>query len=426
MKNDIDLEKYLLPGRLRKKDGYYHLIIDTVHPITKEKIRHSESTKLKVIEETKRESLENENEARYRLKLFREKWSRYHFSRSKENEADDIYFTNYLTNWLESIKYGLQPDTIRGYTMNIENVIIPYFKKKNILLKNLKAKDIQEFYTHCLIERKVAPSTINRYHANIRKCLQTALKQGLVLSNQADLVDKLKERKYIANVLSVLELLKILKIIEGTHLELPTFFSIYYGLRRGEAAGLLWSNVDFENKKIIIGNTLIEGENRELLNRKSLKTKSSYRTLELIPEVEKFLLEIRRRQEQNKKFFKNSYNYKYSDNICVKENGELIKLDYITKKFKEITKKLGYEDIHFHCLRHSFATNMYNAGMDMKDLQNWLGHSVLSTTMDLYVHFLEKRIKESAKILENTMKKGEKETIEKNDEKGKKQKNHIY
>ena len=62
----------------------------------------------------------------------------------------------------------------------------------------------------------------------------------------------------------------------------------------------------------------------------------------------------------------------------------------------------------------------------MKDLQNWLGHSVLSTTMDLYVHFLEKRIKESAKILENTMKKGEKETIEKNDEKGKKQKNHIY
>lgn len=421
MGEKIDLKSYLLPGRIRKKDGYYHLIIDTLHPVTKEKIRHSESTKLKVTEETKRKSLENENEAKYRLKLFREKWSKYYFSDSEEkNEIEDIYFTDYLSKWLKTIKYGLQPDTIRGYTINIERVIIPYFKNKKILLKDLKARHIQEFYTHCLNERGISPSTVNRYHANIRKCLQTALKQELVLSNQADLVDKPREEKYIANVLPILDLLKILKTIEETHLELPTFFSVYYGLRRGEAAGLLWSNIDFKNKKIIIGNTLIEGEKRELINRKSLKTKSSYRTLELIPEVEKFLLEIKEKQEKNKKLFKNSYNYKYSDNICVKENGELIKLGYITQKFKQITKKLGYDDIDFHCLRHSFATNMYDAGMDMKDIQNWLGHSVLSTTMDLYVHFLEKRIKESAKILENAMKKGGIEIIENNNEKDKK------
>ena len=116
MTEKINLNNYLLPGRIRKKDGYYHLIIDTVHPITKEKIRHSESTKLKVIEESKRKNLENENEARYRLKLFREKWSRYYFSESKENETDNIYFTDYLSKWLKSIKYGLQPDTIRSYT----------------------------------------------------------------------------------------------------------------------------------------------------------------------------------------------------------------------------------------------------------------------------------------------------------------------
>ena len=60
---------------------------------------------------------------------------------------------------------------------------------------------------------------------------------------------------------------------------------------------------------------------------------------------------------------------------------------------------------------------MYDAGMDMKDLQKWLGHSVLSTTMDLYVHFLEKRIKESAKILENAMRKGEIERFDKYEKK---------
>ncbi|WP_294064438.1 tyrosine-type recombinase/integrase [uncultured Fusobacterium sp.] len=418
MQEKLDIKNYLLPGRIRKKDGYYHLIIDTIHPITKEKIRHSESTKLKVIEESKRKNLENENEAKYRLKIFREKWSKYHFSDSKD-KTENIYFTDYLSKWLNNIKHTLQPSTIESYTLNIQNIIIPYFKSKNFLLKDLKARHIQEFYTNCLEKRKISSSTIRRYHANIRKCLQTALKQELVLSNQADLVDKPKEKKYIANVLKISDLLNILENLVGTHLELPTFFSTYYGLRRGEAAGLLWSNIDFKNKKIIIGNTLIEGENKELINRKSLKTKSSYRTLELIPQVEKFLLEIKEKQEENKKHFKGSYNYKYSDNICVKENGELIKLDYITKKFKEITKRLGYEDVHFHCLRHSFATNMYNAGMDMKDIQKWLGHSALSTTMDLYVHFFEKRIKESAKILENAMKngKGEKEEIENNDKK---------
>ena len=418
MQEKIDIKNYLLPGRIRKKDGYYHLVIDTIHPITREKIRHSESTKLKVIEESKRKNLENENEAKYRLKLFREKWSKYHFFDSKD-KTENIYFTDYLEKWLNNIKFGLQPSTIRGYSTNIESAIIPYFKPKNILLTGLKARHIQEFYTYCIDEKKVSPNTVIRYHANIRKCLQSALKQELVTSNQADLVDKPKKKLYIANVLPISKLLILLRNIEGTHLEIPTFFSVYYGLRRGEAAGLLWSNVDFKNKKIIIGNTLIEGENKELLNRKSLKTKSSYRTLELIPEVEKFLLEIKEKQEENKKLFKGSYNHKYSDNICVKENGDLIKLDYITKKFKEISKKFGYDDIHFHCLRHSFATNMYDEGMDMKELQVWLGHSSISTTMDIYLHFLEKKMKESAKILENAMKngKGEKEEIENNDKK---------
>lgn len=81
---------------------------------------------------------------------------------------------------------------------------------------------------------------------------------------------------------------------------------------------------------------------------------------------------------------------------------------------------MGYENILFHSLRHSFTTNMYDAGMDMRELQMWLGHSSISTTMDLYLHFLEKRIKESAKILENAMKKGETEIIEANDEEDKK------
>ncbi|WP_300392179.1 tyrosine-type recombinase/integrase [Fusobacterium sp.] len=415
-------KNYLFPGRIRKKDGYYHLIIDTVHPVTKEKIRHSESTKLKVIAETKRKSLENEKEAMYKLQLFREKWSEYHFLNLKKSNAKYIYFTDYLKDWLNSIKSGLEPNTVRNYTLNIERKIIPYFEPKKILLKELKAKDIQDFYTHCLNERKLNPNTVIRYHANIRKALQTALKQELVTSNQADLVDKPKKRKYIAKILSPDDIFEVLSFIKGTHLELPTFFSIYYGLRRSETAGLLWSNIDFKNKKITIGNSLIEGEKREIINRRKLKTKLSHRTIELIPEVEIFLLDLKKKQEHFKTVFKNSYNKKYLDNVCVKENGDIIKLNYITQKFKQITVKLGFEDIHFHCLRHSFSTNMYNGGMDMKELQAWLGHSSISTTMDTYSHLLDKKIKKSVKIVEEVMKKKNDDK----DENDKNKKNHIY
>lgn len=398
--DEKDLKDYKLPAHLRKKDGYWHMIIEAKNPKNGKIIRHSKSTKIKVLGKTKKETENNEYEAKTQLKEFQKKWSDYYFSEKKEEkDSQEILFTDYLHNWLLSIKANVEPYTFRNYKFIIERKVIPYFTSKKLLLKNLKAYHLQEFYSYCLNKENLNPNTVIRYHANIRKALHTAFKQELVTSNQADLVDKPRKKRYIANTLPIIDLFKILKEIEGTHLELPTFFSVCYGLRRGETAGLLWSNIDFKEKKIIIGNSLVEGENRELLNRKKMKTKSSYRTLELIPEVENFLLEIKERQEKNKKTFKGSYNYKYEDNICVKENGELIKLGYITQKFKQITRKLGYSDIHFHCLRHSFATNMYDAGMDMKELQMWLGHSSISTTMDLYLHFLQKRIKESARII---------------------------
>ena len=409
-----ELQNYKLPAHLRKKDGYWHKVIEAKNPKTGEMIRHSQTTKIKVEGRTKKETDDNETEARIQLKEFQKKWNKYYFKEKREENSQDILFTDYLESWLLSIKPNVEPYTYRNYKFIIERKVIPYFKNKNLLLKDVKAYHLQEFYSHCLNEELLSPNTVIRYHANIRKSFQTALKQGLVISNQADLVDKPRKKRYIANTLPIKDLFIILKKIEGTHLELPTFFSVCYGLRRGEAGGLLWSNIDFKNKKIIIGNSLVEGENRELLNRKKMKTKSSHRTLELIPEVEEFLIKLKEKQEINKRTFKNSYNYKYEDNICVKENGELIKLGYITQKFKDITKKLGYNDIHFHCLRHSFATNMYDAGMDMKELQMWLGHSSISTTMDLYLHFLEKRLRESAKILEKAIKEGEKEELEKN------------
>lgn len=412
-----ELQNYLLPVRLRGKDGYWHMLIESKHPITKEIIRHSESTKIRIIGKNQAETKNNKINASAKLLEFQKKWSDYHFKGVQEM-TNDILFTDYLSNWLYSMKATVEPYTFKNYKMIVEKSIIPYFNPKKLLLTDLKAIHIQEFYSYCLNEKKLSQNTVIRFHANIRKCLQTALKQELVLSNQADLVDKPKKKRYIAQVLSPSEIHDIFEEIKGTHLALPTFLTMYYGLRRSEALGLLWSNVDFENNLLKIDNTLVEGEHREIYNRKSTKNKTSHRILPLIPEVNEFLKQLKIRQKENKEYFKNSYNQNFLDNICVKENGDIIKPGYVTQKFTKITRKLGYTNVHFHCLRHSFATNMYLGGVNLNMVKELLGHSCLNTTVEIYTHLpKEVTMKIGRKFISEIMtkkikEKGEEKTIE--------------
>ncbi|QNM15809.1 tyrosine-type recombinase/integrase [Fusobacterium hominis] len=376
MQEKIDIKNYLLPGRLRKKDGYWHVRIDAANPLTKEKIRHSQSTKIRVEGKNKTETKENERRAGVILSDFRKKWSNYYFNEEKENNQE-ILFVDYLRDWLYSVKGEVEPYTFKNYRMIVEKKVVPYFEPQKLLLGELKARHIQEFYTYCLNEQKLNPNTVIRYHANIRKALQRPLKQELVSSNQADLVDKPKKKKFIAKVLSPSEIQKIFNEIKGTH--------------------LLWSSIDFDKEILEINNTVVEGEEGKVYNRLGTKTKSSHRFLPLIPEVKVFLKNLKEEQEKNKKYFKNSYNQEFLDNVCVKENGDIIKPDYVTQAFTKIARKLGFENFTFHGLRHSFATNLYLGGVDLNTLKELLGHSYLNTTAEVYTHLPREKVIEIGK-----------------------------
>lgn len=119
MQEKIDIKNYLLPGRLRKKDGYWHVIIDAANPLTKEKIRHSQSTKIRVEGKNKTETKENERRAGVILSDFRKKWSNYYFNEEKENNQE-ILFVDYLRDWLYSVKGEVEPYTFKNYRMIVE------------------------------------------------------------------------------------------------------------------------------------------------------------------------------------------------------------------------------------------------------------------------------------------------------------------
>jgi integrase len=117
-----------------------------------------------------------------------------------------------------------------------------------------------------------------------------------------------------------------------------------------------------------------------------LKTKSSYRTLTLEPFVRGELLKHREKQEQMKKVMRSAYSKEYTDYVCVDALGKLYDPDFITEHFRQLLKKHNLKKIRFHDLRHSCASVLLAQGVPMKQIQEWLGHSDMSTTANIYSH----------------------------------------
>ena len=114
-----------------------------------------------------------------------------------------------------------------------------------------------------------------------------------------------------------------------------------------------------------------------------MKTESSRRSFKMIPEVKEILLEHRDRQELYRKQFRKSYSKKYADMVCVNPLGELIKPSYITAHFPTLLRQSNLRDIRFHDLRHTCASLLVSLDVNMKVIQRYLGHSNMSTTVNV-------------------------------------------
>lgn len=171
-------------------------------------------------------------------------------------------------------------------------------------------------------------------------------------------------------------------------LDLP-IMAAFYGLRRSEVVGLKWDAIDFENKKISIQHTVVTAKVNGTLTeiaRDKTKTKSSCRTLPLIPACEQMLNKMKKEQEQNRKVCGKSYCTDYLDYIYVDPMGKRIRPDFLSQHFPDFLVAHQMKRIRFHDLRHSCASLLYANGVSLKEIQEWLGHSDISTTSNIYTH----------------------------------------
>lgn len=377
----------MVAGHLREKNGYYHIVLNYVDEYGK---RHtpSKSTGLPVKGNKKRaEKMLIEARSAKEAELEARALER---STGKVS-TDSILFTTFLLDWLEMIKKNVEETTYGAYSMGIKSKIIPYFEEHHpgLLLREIKPKHIQGYYTYELTVRGVSANTVIHRHANIRKALQHAFKLGLIDTNPADRIERPKKEKFVGSAYEEDELNRLFEVVKGDPIELGVILGAFYGLRRSEAVGLKWDAIDFKKKTITIRHTVtqatIDGKSK-IIQKDRTKTKASYRSLPLVPPFEEVLYRLKAEQELNRKLCGRSYCRQYTDYIYVNEIGELVKPGYITQHFPLVLEKNGMRKIRFHDLRHSCASLLYANGVSLKEIQEWLGHSDISTTSNIYTH----------------------------------------
>lgn len=158
--------------------------------------------------------------------------------------------------------------------------------------------------------------------------------------------------------------------------------TILYGLRRSEILGLRWGAIDFDRCTITISHSVVTASvdgHTQIVHQDKLKRKSSFRTLPLMPLAADLLRQTALSRYGNQTPPPEDY-------ICINAKGKLMTPNYLSEHLPWLLEQQGLRRIRFHDLRHSCANLLISAQVPLIEVQQWLGHSTISTTADLYSH----------------------------------------
>ncbi|MEK3920477.1 tyrosine-type recombinase/integrase [Paenibacillus sp. FSL K6-2393] len=311
-------------------------------------------------------------------------------------EQTDIPLVDYIRNWIDNYKKGVvRKNTIKLHDNNLNTHIKPYFKR--LMLQDLKP-DMYQVFLDSLFKKGLSKRTVEIINSTVYSAIEHALIQGKILRNPCKgSIIKGEHKKKTIQFIDSEDIPKFLHTARGDAYIYWIFFKVLIetGLRKGEAAALRWSDINFKEKTIRVDETLDfqAGDEDELFG--DTKTRNSTRTISVSNGIINDLRYHASWQNQNKINLGESM-YRHDLNLVLcKNDGSPMPKSSLFNASKRILRKAGLsEELTIHSLRHTYAVVMLEAGADIKFVQEQLGHGSVQITSDVYAHIskkLEKR-----------------------------------
>ena len=216
---------------------------------------------------------------------------------SERERIQSQTLVDYLTDWVELSRDRIQNSTADGYMKMIGGRITEYFGKHKLTVENLTGDELNDFYAWLKGKGLTGASALH-YHSLIHTAMKYAVKKEYLDDNPCDHADRPKQEHYRASFYSEADVRELLAAAKGSTIYIPVMLAAFYGLRRSEALGVRWSNIDFRAKTISISHKVVEtniGGKYQPQGFDRMKNISSNRMLPLIPEVETELLKQQER-----------------------------------------------------------------------------------------------------------------------------------
>ena len=322
-------------------------------------------------------------------------------------DKNNLTINDLYQSWLQ-LKRGLKDNTFANYKYMYTQFVEPDFGKNKIV--DLKRTDIRGFYNYLVDDRGLKFNTIDSVHTVLHQVLELGVEDDYLRYNPSD--NALKELKKARNIevekrraltLAEQELFESFLSENGQYHRWYPIFTVmlWTGMRVGEITGLRWCDIDLDEETISVNHTLVYYSTRteagQVFAINTPKTKAGERVIPMLPRVkEAFLME----KELKKEFGIKSTAVVdgYRDFIFVNRFGNVQHQGTLNKALRRIIRDCNFEVLDKnrsedtvvlpkfsnHSLRHTFTTRMCEAGVNIKAMQDILGHADAETTMDIY------------------------------------------
>lgn len=247
----------------------------------------------------------------------------------------------------------------------------------------MSTRDLDDYYSS--LEGQLAPASIKKHHTIIQSALSKARAEGLIKQNPAREATPPRVPRPKATVLTQEQLDALLEAAKGSPYYALIHTIAYTGLRLGEALGLKWDNVDLDAGMLYVAETLDESD--EAVTVGEGKTDAAIRPVRLDPET----VAVLRRHKKEQEWLKRMEGGRYTDLglVFATSTGHPPSPSNLRKRYLyPACEKAKVPRVTFHQLRHTHATLLLKPGVHPRIVQERLGHSSITMTMDRYSHVL--------------------------------------